>query len=87
MYYSWASEDGFNIWHSAVKNVLGIPHPNLNHSTQSVNEEATWTTQYTQLMTDDEGVLYAKVSDKIAEQFPENLGSVYQPVYVREDEI
>ena len=79
MYYSWATTKAFNSWHKAVKTGLGIPHPNYNAKTGELDENASWTTAYTRLREDDNSVKYAKVEDKIAEGFPEGLGTAHTP--------
>lgn len=84
MYYSWESQEKFDIWHEEVKISLGIPYPNKNFNTGETNEDASWTTSYTVLLTDDEGVLFAKVSDEIAASNQENIGTPYQPVFYQE---
>lgn len=86
MHYSWDTEEEFNAWHNSVKASLGIPHPNKNFLTGEVDNTATWTTQYTELRTDDNGIMYARVEESVATEHPENLGVIYKPFYVMEDE-
>jgi len=81
MHYTWESQEGFDAWHSVVKEALGIPYPNRNSKTGEVDENATWTTAYTELRTDDNGVQYAKVEDNIAEEFAEGLGTPHTPYF------
>jgi hypothetical protein len=77
MHYSWESEEAFDLWHNEVMSSLGIPHPNKNSETGELDQDATWTTAYTNLNISEDNVLYAKVEDEIAQQFSENLGTPY----------
>lgn len=81
MHYKWESEEAFEAWHSVVKKALGIPHPNRNNKTGDVDINAAWTTEYTRLQTDDNGVLFAKVEDQIAAHLTEGLGTPYEPYF------
>jgi len=81
MYYKFESGEAFEAWHSVVKEALGIPYPNKNSATGEIDENATWTTAYTALRTDDNGIEFAKVEADIAEQFSEGLGEPHEPYY------
>jgi len=81
MNYKWESDEAFKAWHSIVKEALGIPYANKNSATGEIDENATWTTAYTALRTDDNGVKFAKVEEEIATQFSEGLGEPYEPYY------
>lgn len=81
MNYKWESDEAFEAWHSVVKEALGIPYANKNSATGEIDENATWTTAYTNLNTDDNGVKFARVEDSVAEQFPEGLGEPHEPFY------
>lgn len=81
MNYRWETAEAFEAWHSVVKQSLGIPFPNKNSATGKVDENATWTTSYTVLVQDDNGVKCAKVEQEIAEQFSVGLGDPYDPVF------
>lgn len=79
MNYAFISLEAFEAWHQKVKEGLGIPYPNRNSKTGKPDENATWTTEYTKLYKDDNGISFAKVEDKIAEKFSEGLGEPFEP--------
>jgi len=81
MYYTWESDEAFEAWHSVVKEALGIPYANKNSATGEIDENASWTTAYTALKTDHNGVKFAKVEEEIAQQFSEGLGEPFEPYY------
>jgi len=85
MNYKWESDEAFEAWHSVVKEALGIPYPNKNSKTGEIDENATWTTAYTALRTDDNGVKFAKVEEEIAQQFSEGLGEPHEPYFEPEE--
>lgn len=85
MYYKWETEKAFEAWHLVVKEALGMPYPNKNSKTGEIDENATWTTSYTSLRTDDNKAKFAKVEEKIAQQFLEGLGEPYEPYYNMEE--
>ena len=80
MYYTWESQEAFDAWHSSAKAALGIPRANRNSKTGDVDTSAAWTVEYTQLQTDDNGVLFAKVEDEVANNLPEGLGTPHEPL-------
>lgn len=79
MWYSWLSMSLFDVWHDAAKLALGIPHPNRNQATGEIDENAQWTTAYTEpvIVADDD--VRAYVEDKIAELVPDGLGKPSSP--------
>jgi len=77
MHYSWESQEAFDLWHEGVMQALGIPHANKNLSSGRVDKKAQWTLSYTILNVTKDNILYAKVEDEIAQQFPDNLGEQY----------
>ena len=85
MYYSWETIEAFEAWHGPVMTALGIPFANRNAKTGEIDEDATWTTAYTELRVDDNSVKYAKVEDEIAERFPEGLGTPHTPYFEIEE--
>lgn len=54
MFYLFRSVEHFNLWHENIKQELGYP---LNDGI---------TTEYTELLTKDDGELYAFVDDELA---------------------
>lgn len=80
MYYSWETEEAFEAWHSTAKAALGIPRASRNFKTGDVDISAAWTVEYTQLKTDDNGVLFAKVEDEVAANLSEGLGTPHDPL-------
>lgn len=85
MMYKWQTVEAFDAWHETVKEALGIPYPNVNSKTGEIDENATWTTAYTNLREDDNGVKFAKVEEEIAAQYSEGLGEPHEPYYNMED--
>jgi len=81
MFYAWQTEADFEAWHSVVKEALGIPYANKNSATGEIDENATWTTAYTSLSEDENGVKFARVEDEIAQQFSEGLGTPHEPYF------
>ena len=56
MWYTFNSLDDFDVWHAGVKDLLGIPYPNVNAATGEVDPLASWTLEYTEpiiVATDD----------------------------------
>jgi len=54
MWYKFDSTEQFNTWHEQIKTLLGIPLPD------------GITTEYTELLTKDDGELYAWVDEEYA---------------------
>ncbi len=79
MWYLWTSLDSFDAWHDSAKLALGIPHPGRNAATGEIDEQAQWTTAYTEptVVADDD--VRAYVEDRIAELIPDGLGSPSEP--------
>lgn len=79
MFYTWLSLDLFNVWHDAAKVALGIPHPNHNAANGEIDEDAQWTTAYTEptLVADDD--VRAYVEDNVASLVPDGLGIPSEP--------
>lgn len=79
MFYSWLSLDLFNAWHDAAKTALGIPHPGRNAATGEIDENAQWTTAYTEptVVADDD--VRAYVEDTVAVLVPDGLGAPSEP--------
>lgn len=74
MFYVWSSVDAFNSWHDATCTLLGIPHANRNSATGEIDEDAQWTTAYTEVIKIAEDDWRAYVEDKVAELNPDGLG-------------
>lgn len=79
MFYSWLSLDLFNAWHDATKRALGIPYPGRNAATGEIDNEAQWTTAYTEPTIVAYDDVRAYVGDKVARQVPEGLGQPCEP--------
>jgi hypothetical protein len=79
MFYSWPSLDLFNVWHDSAKLALGIPHPNRNAATGEIDEQAQWTTAYTEAVVVTEDDVRAYVEQTVAELVPDGLGQPSEP--------
>ncbi len=79
MFYSWPSLDFFNVWHADAMQALGIPHPNHNAATGKIDEQAQWTTAYTEAIVVAEDDVRAYVEQSVAELVPDGLGSPSEP--------
>lgn len=79
MHYRWNSHTDFTAWHNTVCTGLGIPHPNRNTATGVINDDAQWTTAYTEAIEVAADDWRAYVEDDIAAQFPDGLGTPSDP--------
>lgn len=79
MFYTWPSLTAFESWHDAAKLALGIPYPGRNAATGEIDENAQWTTAYTEptIVADDE--VRAYVEDTVALLVPDGLGVPSEP--------
>jgi len=66
MYYRWTSLAAFIDWHNAICAELGIPHPNRNAATGEIDEQAQWTTAYTEPIIVADNDVRAVVEDHVA---------------------
>jgi len=79
MWYSWYSSYLFNTWHDAVKLALGIPYPGRNAATGEIDEDAQWTTAYTEPIVVAEDDVRAYVEDTVASLVSDGLGVPSEP--------
>ena len=79
MFYSWLSLDAFNTWHTDAMQALGIPYPGRNAATGEIDEDAQWTTAYTDPIVVAEDDVRAYVEQSVAELVPDGLGSPSEP--------
>ena len=79
MWYQWVSISDFDSWHADTCGVLGIPYPNHNQATGEIDENAQWTTAYTEAVVVAEGDVRAYVEDRVAELVPDRLGQPCEP--------
>ena len=79
MFYSWPTLDTFNAWHALAMLALGIPHPNHNAATGEIDEDAQWTTAYTEAVVVADDDVRAYVEDTVAELVPDGLGVPSEP--------
>ena len=87
MFYSWISLDLFNSWHDAAKTGLGIPYPGRNAATGEIDENAQWTTAYTEPIVVAEDDVRAYIEQTVAELVPDGLGQPSEhPPSVEESE-
>ena len=78
-WYTWLSLDLFNAWHDSAKTALGIPHPNHNAATGEIDENAQWTTAYTEAVVVAEDDVRAYVEQSVADLVPNGLGTPSEP--------
>lgn len=79
MFYSWLTLDLFNAWHDSAKLALGIPHPNYNAATGEIDENAQWTTAYTDATVVADDDVRAYVENSVASLVPVGLGVPSEP--------
>lgn len=79
MFYSWLSPDLFNAWHDSAKQALGIPHAGRNAATGEIDENAQWTTEYTNASVVADDDVRAYVEDTVASMVPDGLGTPSEP--------
>ena len=79
MWYLWDSRASFDLWHETAKAFLGIPYPGRNLATGEVDENAQWTTAYTEpvVLADDD--VRAVVEDHVALAVPDGIGAPCDP--------
>ena len=79
MFYSWTTLASFNTWHALACSALGIPYPGHNASTGEIDENAQWTTAYTEAIVVAEDDVRAYVEQSVAELVPDGLGVPSEP--------
>ena len=79
MFYLWTSHTDFTAWHDTVCTGLDIPHPNRNSATGEIDDDAQWTTAYTEAVEVAVDDWRAFVEDDIATQFPDGIGTPSDP--------
>lgn len=79
MFYTWLSVALFDAWHDSAKTALGIPHPGRNAATGEIDENAQWTTAYTEPTVVAEDDVRAYVEDTVASLVPDGLGAPSEP--------
>ena len=79
MWYLWDSSASFDLWHETAKAFLGIPYPGRNSATGEIDENAQWTTAYTEplVLADDD--VRAFVEDHVASVIPDGIGVPCDP--------
>ena len=75
MYYLWPTKADFDTWHDTVCTALSIPHPNRNAATGEIDDNAQWTTAYTEVIEVAADDWRAFVEDATAAQFLDGLGT------------
>lgn len=79
MWYSWSSLASFESWHETAKAFLGIPYPGRNSATGEIDENAQWTTAYTEPVVLADNDVRAVVEDHIASAIPDGIGAPCDP--------
>ena len=79
MFYSWLTVNVFNSWHADACTALGIPHANINQATGEIDENAQWTTAYTEAVVVADDDVRAYVEQSVAELVPDGLGTPSEP--------
>lgn len=79
MFYTWLSLELFESWHDLAKQALGIPYPGRNAATGEIDEQAQWTTAYTEPTVVADNDVRAYVEDSVAILVPDGLGSPSAP--------
>ena len=79
MWYRWTNRASFDVWHTAACAALGIPHPGRNAATGVIDEQAQWTTAYTDPVVVAADDVRAVVEPQVAELVPTGLGEPSDP--------
>ena len=79
MWYQWTSLAAFDAWHADACAALGIPHPGNNAATGVIDEQAQWTTAYTQAVVVAVDDVRAVVEPHVVELVPTGLGEPSDP--------
>jgi hypothetical protein len=77
MHYRWPDVQAFNAWHDSACAALGIPYPNRNAATGEIDDDAQWTTAYTQPVVGED--VRAVVEPDVAALVPVGLGVPCDP--------
>ena len=85
MWRQWLDLPAFTAWHDAACAALGIPHPNRNAASGEIDEQAQWTTAYTEPITVSDGDVRAVVEDHVSALVPYGLGVPCDPPPVPDD--
>lgn len=86
-WYTWNSQEEFNIWHEIVIHALNLPRVGVNALTGKPEPEKQQTTSYTSVMMVSETDWRAPVEDSVASSYPEGLGLLSEAPPIPEDEI
>jgi len=83
-YYTWPTEQAFNLWHTAVIDALGLPRVGHNAATGRPEPDKQQTTAYTTVTEVAADDWRAPVDPNIAAAHPDGLGAVSEPPPVEE---
>lgn len=78
-WYKWPTKTSFDVWHTNVKNALGIPKLGSNAETGETDPTAVGVEQYTQLHKVSTTDWRAMVETEIAAQYSDGLGTPADP--------
>jgi hypothetical protein len=79
MWHQWPTVAAFDAWHADACAALGIPHPGRNAATGDIDEQAQWTTAYTDPVVVAVDDVRAVVEADVAELVPDGLGVPCDP--------
>jgi hypothetical protein len=79
MWRSWPDLQAFNAWHDAACALLDIPHPGRNAATGEIDEDAQWTTAYTEPVVVSDDDVRAVVEPDVAALVADGLGVPCDP--------
>lgn len=85
MWYSWQSQQAFDVWHKTVCDGLGLPRPGYNEGTGELTPKAQWTLRYTEAIEVNPTDWRAYVQPEIATDYPNGLGAPTEPPFTMED--
>lgn len=75
MWYTWQNLSDFDLWHQQVIDYLDLPRVGVNSATGLEEPEKQKTVAYTATDKVAEGDYRAFISQQIAAQFPDHLGT------------
>lgn len=79
MWYRWTNQAAFDVWHTDACAALNIPHPGYNAATGVIDEQAQWTTAYTDPVVVAPDDVRAVVEPDVAALVPDGLGEPSDP--------
>jgi len=75
-WYTWPTQEEFNVWHQTVIDGIGLPRVGVNQATGEPQPDKTQTIAYTNIEFVADSDWRAIVEDAVATQFADHLGTL-----------